>query len=85
MVLSKTMMTIRGINIGKVNFRKVDHEEAPSTLAASKASFGNPLKPESKTKIEKGAHCQMDINVMVYKAIFGDHHITLENPILQKN
>lgn len=85
MVLSKMMMTIRGINMGKVNFRKVNHEEAQSTLAASNASFGNPLKPESKTKVEKGVHCQMERNVIVYKAIFGDHHIIFENPILFKN
>ena len=84
MVLSKMIIMIIGINMGKVNLRNVYQRLAPSTVAASNASLGRLLKPASKTNIEKGVHCQIDIAAMVYRAILGVHQLTFANPIVAK-
>ena len=65
-VLSNTMIMMIGINMGKVILLKVYHGVAPSTFAASKASLGKLLRPASRTNIENGVHCQIDITAMVY-------------------
>src|SRR5450830_834254 len=80
-VLSNVIMTISGLSIGRVIFLKVNHPLAPSTLAASKTSFGRLLSPARRTDVENGNHCHIVIAQIVYNAPEGAHQLTLVRPI----
>ena len=67
----KTATAITLLNMGMVNRAVIVHWEAPSIIALSNGSLGNPRSPARKISVTNGVHCQISATITPINASWG--------------